>query len=186
MEKNKATELVDDLFNSWSPFLARYALRVMRSSAVADDVVQEAFLALYRDLRAGKRIENPKAWTLGAVRNQIRKQIRYWHQHSEDLVGADNLDLLAAEPRWPDISAGEDDPGPIPTGVLTIREEEVVLLRLQSFKYREIASQLGISDKSVCTLLARALKKLQAAASHVSRPRGMHHASQRGGRNALH
>ena len=76
---------------------------------------------------------------------------------------------MAAEPRWPDIRAVGNDPGPIPAGVLTVREEEVVLLRLQSLKYREIASQLGISDKSVCTLLARALKKLQAAHSHPFR-----------------
>ena len=47
--------------------------------------------------------------------------------------------------------------------VLTPREEEVLLLRLESLKYREIADQLGISINSVNTLLARALRKLQQA-----------------------
>jgi DNA-directed RNA polymerase specialized sigma24 family protein len=47
--------------------------------------------------------------------------------------------------------------------VLTSREQEVVLLRMQSLKYREIARLLGISRNSVNTLLARALRKLQAA-----------------------
>jgi RNA polymerase sigma factor (sigma-70 family) len=42
--------------------------------------------------------------------------------------------------------------------VLSPREEEVLLLRLESLKYREIASQLGISMNSVNTLLARALQ----------------------------
>jgi RNA polymerase sigma-70 factor (ECF subfamily) len=182
MERDDATRLVDDLFTAWGPFLVRYAFRMTRSTSLADDLVQEAFLALYRDLRGGKCIENPKSWTLGAVRNQIRKHARYWQRHSEDLVGADVLDLIAAEPRWPDVSVMEDESGAIPTGVLTVREEEVIQLRLQSLKYREIATVLGISDKSVGTLLARALKKMQAASQG---PKEVAYVRKRGGRHAL-
>jgi RNA polymerase sigma factor (sigma-70 family) len=47
--------------------------------------------------------------------------------------------------------------------ILSTREEEVLLLRLEALKYREIADQLGISVNSVNTLLARALRKLQQA-----------------------
>ena len=39
----------------------------------------------------------------------------------------------------------------------------MLLLRLESIKYREVADQLGISMNSVNTLLARALRKLQQA-----------------------
>jgi RNA polymerase sigma-70 factor, ECF subfamily len=184
MDKEAAAELVDVLFTEWSPFLARYALRITRSATLTDDLVQEAFLALYRDLRAGKRIENPKAWTLGAVRNQIRKRDRFIYRHTEDLVPFDELDLIAAEPRWPDIGAEQDDAGPIPMGVLTVREEEVVLLRLQSLKYREIAAQLGISGKAVCTLLGRALKKLQLATGSTHSGQTLH-GKRREGRDAL-
>jgi RNA polymerase sigma factor (sigma-70 family) len=49
--------------------------------------------------------------------------------------------------------------------VLSPREEEVLLLRLEALKYREIADQLGISMNSVNTLLARALRKLQEAST---------------------
>jgi transposase len=47
--------------------------------------------------------------------------------------------------------------------VLSPREEEVLLLRLEALKYREIADHLGISMNSVNALLARALRKLQTA-----------------------
>jgi DNA-directed RNA polymerase specialized sigma24 family protein len=47
--------------------------------------------------------------------------------------------------------------------VLSPREEEVLMLRLEALKYREVAEQLGISLNSVNTLLARALRKLQRA-----------------------
>jgi RNA polymerase sigma factor (sigma-70 family) len=47
--------------------------------------------------------------------------------------------------------------------LLSPREQEVLLLRLEAMKYREIADRLGISMNSVNTLLARALQKLHKA-----------------------
>jgi RNA polymerase sigma factor (sigma-70 family) len=134
-----------------------------RSFEFADDLVQEVFLALYSALRQGKHIDNPKAWTLGAVRNQICKHARYAERRAEDLEPSETLDMMPAQPCWPDVAADFDGNAPLDLSVLSIREEEALLLRLQSFKYREIADKLGISTKSVCTLLTRALKKLQIA-----------------------
>jgi RNA polymerase sigma-70 factor (ECF subfamily) len=165
MERARAERLVEEVFACWGPFLARYALQMTRSPEAADDVVQEAFLALYRDLRAGKSIRDPRSWTFGAVRNQIRKRARILVRHGEDLTPLEALDRYAAEPRWPDILAETADEADLMLSVLTEREREVVLLRLQSFKYREIAKQLGNSEKSVATLLARALAKLRKLGS---------------------
>jgi RNA polymerase sigma factor (sigma-70 family) len=53
--------------------------------------------------------------------------------------------------------------------VLSPREEEVLLLRLEALKYWEIAEQLGIGLNSVNTLLARALRKLQRAVGQKHR-----------------
>ena len=47
--------------------------------------------------------------------------------------------------------------------LLSPREQEPLLLRLEAMKYREIADRLGISVNSVNSLLARALQKLQKA-----------------------
>jgi len=163
MNQEDATRTVDNLFESWGPFLVRYAVRMTRSFEIADDLVQEAFLALYRDLGEGKGIDDPKAWTLGAVRNQVRKHARYLRRHAEDLEPSEALDRMPAPPCWPDVAADFHDGAPLVLSVLSVREEEVLLLRLQSFKYREIAERLGIGSKSVCTLLARAVKKLQIA-----------------------
>ncbi len=163
MKQEEAAKLVNSLFEDWAPFLLRYAVRMTRSFDFADDLVQEVFFALYRALREGKRIDNPKAWTLGAVRNQVSKHARYLQRHAEDLEPSETLDLMPAQPCWPDVAADFDGDAPLDLSVLSVREEEALLLRLQSLKYREIAGKLGISTKSVCTLLARALKKLQIA-----------------------
>ncbi len=178
MNQEGTTKTVTDLFESWGPFLLRYAVRMTRSFELADDLVQEAFFALYRDLRAGKRIDNPKAWTFGAVRNQLRKHTRDQQHHAEDLEPTENLDLLPAQPCWPDVAADFDDGAPKGLSLLSAREEEVLHLRLQSFKYREIADKLGIGPKSVATLLARALKKLRIAS-------GVLPAGRAGGKQAM-
>jgi RNA polymerase sigma-70 factor (ECF subfamily) len=167
MNQEDATRTVNEIFESWGPFLVRYAVRMTRSFEVADDVVQEAFLALYRDLRHGKRIDDLKGWTLGAVRNQVRKHARYQQRQAEDLEPFEALDRMPAQPSWPDVAADFEDAAPLGLSVLSVREEEVLLLRLQSLKYREIAERLGISSKSVCTLLSRAVKKLQVASRSV-------------------
>ena len=173
MNQEGATRTVTDLFESWAPFLVRYAVRTTHSFEFADDLVQEVFLALYRDLRGGKHIENLKAWTFGAVRNQVRKHARYIQRHAEELEPPDTLDLIPAKPCFPDVAAEFNDGAPPGLDLLSVREEEVLLLRLQSFKYREIADKLGIGTKSVCTLLARALKKLRIASGSpaVGKPR---------------
>jgi RNA polymerase sigma factor (sigma-70 family) len=63
--------------------------------------------------------------------------------------------------------------------VLSPREEEVLLLRLEALKYREIAEQLGISMHSVNTLLARALRKLEeATARQVNKEKVKRHADK--------
>jgi RNA polymerase sigma factor (sigma-70 family) len=160
MDQAEAAYLVNALFEESAVFLVRFAYRRIRSGEAAEDVVQEAFLALYRDLRLGKQIRDPRAWMVGAVRNQICKVARSNARSGEELFPPEKLDLMASQ-RLTEYEIESMDEAPLLLSVLSPREEEVVLLRLQSLKYREIADQLGIGTKSVCTLLARAIRKLQ-------------------------
>jgi len=185
MDQAQAASLVNTLFEESAVLLVRYAYRRTRSAVAAEDVVQEAFLALYRDLRLGKHIQDPRAWLIGAVRNQICKGIRDSARHCEELFPTEKFDLMASE-RLTREEADGGDRAPLLLSVLSPREEEVVLLRLQCLKYREIADQLGIGTKSVCTLLARAIRKLQAVtrSKKNEHPQTLH--VTREASNALH
>jgi RNA polymerase sigma-70 factor (ECF subfamily) len=155
VNESDATDLVTVLFGSWYMSLVRYALRTTASYELAEDLAQDTFMQLYQALRAGKRIDHPKAWTICVLRRAMNRQMKDRNLH-EQLNEAD----FPGEPSK-EISRFAEIRGLL--SLLSPREEEVLLLRLEAFKYREIADQLGISMNSVNTLLARALRKLQEA-----------------------
>lgn len=161
MKQQEASQLIESLFESWGPCLARHVYFATGSRELADDLVQEAFMALYRELRRGKVIENARAWTLSVVRHHIGKYERTVKRHGEQLEPFEVLDGFEA--RADETPLNDRDLHQM-LPLLTPREGEVLLLRMESLKYREIAGHLGINAKSVATLLARALRKLQQAA----------------------
>ncbi len=161
MEREQAVQIIESLFGSWEPSLTRFVLRRTHSREMAEDLVQEAFLALYRALRKGERIENLKGWTMTVVQHHLAKRFRGHERFESALEAAQEEGLLSVPPY--DSTTGHD----LHTLMkdLSPREEEVLLLRMESLRYHEIAAQLGISAKSVGTMLARALQKLKSAAA---------------------
>ena len=162
MDRQQASDLVTSLFESWYSALIRYAYRVTGSSAAAQDAVQQSFMALYRALVQGQQIAYPKAWTLCVLRREIAAS---WEE-SADTEPLGTLDSSMLAHMDPEIH-GEDIPRLL--SCLTPREQEVVMLRMEAYKYREIADSLGISPNSVNTLLSRAISKLQKL---IKTPRG--------------
>src|SRR5207245_5433388 len=113
-------------------------------------------------------IEHPKAWTICVLRRAMNRQIKDRTPHEP----LDELELAGETAT--ELSSLADIRSLL--SVLSPREEEVLLLRLEALKYREIAEQLGISMNSVNTLLARALRKLQeATAQQANKERATRH-----------
>ena len=161
VNESDAADFVTALFDRWYMLLVRYGLRTTANYELAEDLAQDAFMQLYQALRAGKEIEHPKAWTICVLRRNMYKQIKD-RNLQEQLDETDIPGEAATE-----ISRLAEIRGLL--SVLSPREEEVLLLRLEALKYREIADQLGISMNSVNALLARALRKIQVAKSEQTK-----------------
>ncbi len=162
MNRAQATQLINGLFDSWYPTLMRYACRLSGSVELAEDMVQETFLCLYRDLARGKTIDHPKAWCLCALRREImRHRQQHVRQHTSQFP--DDLESFAAARVDPEYAQFLFHDVHRFFHRLSEREEQVLLLRMESMKYSEIAQHLGITSNSVSTLLARALRKIQTA-----------------------
>ena len=174
VNENDATELVTALYDRWYTKLVAFAARATESYALAEDLVQESFMQLYLAVRAGKDIEHPKAWTLCVLRRAMSRRMR-------ERSRCDSLDEAEQAGRLPITIPKRlalSDIGSL-LSTLSAREEEVLLLRLEAMKYREIAEQLGISVNSVNTLLSRALRKLQDAMSQTEPEKGKHNAERK-------
>jgi RNA polymerase sigma-70 factor (ECF subfamily) len=162
LNRDEAAEVVNTLFDGWYDAMVRFAFRLTGSLAEAEEVVQDAFLQLFDQLCAGTAIDNPRAWTFCVVRRRATRSVQH---HLKREVPLDGAELFFAPAPLLETDGGDLDRM---LAVLTPREVEVVLLRLESMKYREIGAALGITANSVNVLLARALRKLRA---FVAEPR---------------
>jgi len=151
----EATEVVVALFARCHTQLVRYTARSVNDQQLAEDFVQDAFMHLYGALKSGKNIDHPKAWAICILRRAINKELQHRFEH-EDLDAYVDLPDPTREPTCLPLLAGY-------LCLLSSREEEVLLLRLDAMKYREIAEHLGITVNSVNKILARALQKLKHA-----------------------
>lgn len=169
--RDSAKELVSGLFAEWYGSLVRYAFRVTASLETAEDVVQAAFTELYRALLEGKHIENPKGWTLCVVRREIVDRLREEKRHGGAFLALSQAENLAGRHPEPEVGGWEEANLTRFLSVLSAREEEVLLLRVQALKYRQIAAELNIGINSVKTLLARAIRKMQQASAAATQGR---------------
>jgi RNA polymerase sigma-70 factor (ECF subfamily) len=163
--RESAKALVSGLYSEWYGPLVRYAYRSTGSLEAAEDVVQASFMELYRALLVGAAIENPKGWTLCVVRREIVDKLRERKRHGGAFLALSEAENLAARRVEPEPGGWEEQSLTRLLEGLSAREEEVLLLRAQAMKYRQIAAELSISINSVKTLLARAIRKMQHTAA---------------------
>lgn len=156
-----AADAIDDLYRAHGLGLIRLALMLVGDQATAEDVVQEAFLGLYR---SWSRVDDPdhalgylRAAVLNGARSVHRSRRRsharllrsvqhtppVWSAESAAMERADRRAVLAAVARLPQ------------------RQREVLALRYYlDLSEQEIAGILGIARGTVSSTAARALAVL--------------------------
>ena len=155
---NAARAAVDDLFRLHAIGLVRFALVLVGDQATAEDVVQEAFLGLYR---AWDRVRDPDA-VLGYLRTAVVNGARsvhrsrgrarllrvphdppVWSAEAAAMDGEDRRAVLAAIARLPQ------------------RQREVLTLKYYlDLSEHEVAAILRVSRGTVAATGARALAAL--------------------------
>jgi RNA polymerase sigma-70 factor, ECF subfamily len=147
--------------------LLRYALSLGISVHDAEEVVQEAFLSLFRHLQLRRSRTNLRGWLFRVTHNLALKQL-YANQKSDAMTASD---WTAAEKQL--------DPTPDPEEKLSSAQRRRRLLavvralpeadqcclrlRAEGLRYREIAAVLGMSLGAVSISLARSLARLARA-----------------------
>lgn len=163
--RSSAAETVTELYEGWYSAMVRFASRSLRNVELAEELVQDAFMALYSELAAGRRIEHPRAWVMRIVRRGVWRQ---FGARADDQLEHETLDVVDS---FGFASPSEiEDAGELAVlvGCLSPREEEAVLLRAAGLDYSQIATELGLASGTVGTLLSRALRKMQQTVRNPS------------------
>ncbi len=161
----EARREITRLFEALRDPVFRQALRILRSPAEAEDVTQEVFLRLYGEMRAERRVENPKAWLFRAAHNLAIDRVRgSRHTQSwDESTDSENWEAVAdpalpAEERLAEAQKQEKVRALL--SGLSAQERRCMELRMEGLRYREIAEVLGVRITTVETCLTRAVKKL--------------------------
>ena len=154
----------DEAFTLHHRAVFRMARSVVRDDALAEDVTQEVFLRLYRNLDSTPGEELLRAWLLRVTINVARNTLR---GQSRATAREDEFAKRAEDRGWFTTEAPEEE---YERRVLIeearralekIKEpmRSALLLKQQGLSYREIATALSLNETNVGSLIARGRKE---------------------------
>lgn len=155
---------ITDLFDELRDRLLRYMICCGLGAADAEEVVQEAFLSLFRHLQQGKSRRNLRGWLFRVTHNLgLKRRLENGKRRNWPVLNAVDLQTQV-------------DPAPNPEEHATCcqrqarlsavlrslpdQDQRCLRLRAEGLRYREIAEILGISLGSVSASLTRSLTRL--------------------------
>ena len=151
------------LFDECGPGLRRYIAAFGLGVEASDDVLQEAFLSLFRHLCLDRSRRNLKGWLFRVAHNLALKQRQRNVRAQQSDVVADAIADPADNPEQH--VAGQQRRQRLRAVVRALpeRDRHCLYLRAEGLPYRDIADTLGISLGSVAKSIARAVARLTRA-----------------------
>ncbi|MBM3738402.1 MAG: sigma-70 family RNA polymerase sigma factor [Acidobacteria bacterium] len=150
------------LFAEYRAPLLRYLHSLGVTLPEGEDVVQEAFLALYCHLLRDRPSQSLPAWIFRVARNLATDRMR---DSARDAVTPEALVVADTAASPEEQAAGESEGRRIRAVAAALPEidRQCLYLRAEGLRYREIAEALGISLGSVALSLERSFAKLARA-----------------------
>lgn len=154
----------EQVFRMYYSGLKSYAKKMLKDEAQADEVVQEVFFKLWEKRKEVNIGTSLKSYLFRAVHNTCLNLFK--HQKVRDNYKA-HIDSQPDEWQWDesDSMIATDLKEKILEGIALLPEQCARVFRmnrLEGYKYREIAEELGISPKTVEGQMSKALRRMRA------------------------
>lgn len=151
----------ESLFRAFAPGLCTFVARYVESRSVAEDLVQDLFLTLWRKREDIEIDGTVDLYLFGAARNRALNYLR--HQRVEErfrttVLGRSDAHLSLREGEILELLEVQEAIDTLPARCRLIFS----MHHQQGLTYAEIARSLGLSIKTVETQMGRALKALRA------------------------
>ena len=156
------TQAFDTIFRTWYGPLVGTAERMLRDRAVAEELVQDVMLELWRRRETLAADTSPQAYLFQATRNRVLNHLRHLRIEQRSESDVQSVSSPTPQADAPVIDEELDVAVQRAVQALPDRCREVFeLSRVHGLKYAEIAHQLGISVKTVEAQMGKALRTLR-------------------------
>ena len=162
--RNGDERAFDALFERWAGRVLRFVERMVREPGVAEELVQETFLRVWRARERYAPEARFSTWLFtiagNAARNELRRPFRGAAHDSldEEREGA-KLELAADDPPTDEVVDARRTGHGLEAALAALpgRQREALWLRaVEGLSYAEVAQALETSEKSVKALIHRA------------------------------
>ena len=158
---------LDGVYAGLRPLLLSIAYEMVGAVGEAEDIVQEAFLRLHRELAEGRAIDSPKAWLSTVTTRLAINHVRSARVRRETYVGTWLPEPLLTD-AMPDIAGHVETADALSMAFLVMLERlgpverAVFLLRdVFDFAFDEIADIVGKSEDNCRQIAVRARRRVQ-------------------------
>lgn len=148
----------DEAFTLHHRTVFRAARAVVGDAGIAEDVTQETFLKLYKNIKSMKDDEMLRPWlirvAINTAKNTIRCNIRANTRDENYVKGMDVSSDSSVEADY-EVMAGVNE---IHRALGKVKEplRSCLILKQQGLSYKEIANSLELNESSIGTFIARA------------------------------
>jgi RNA polymerase sigma-70 factor (ECF subfamily) len=145
--------------------LFRYLLCMRILPEEAEEIIQESFLRLYKHLHAGGREDNLRGWLFRVAHNlshSRRKQRRFLADTSPDQWQQISTSVLTEDVGPEELLLHKEKMMRLHREISNLSElqQNCIRLRVEGFRYREIAEILNTSTSTVSGSLRHAIERL--------------------------
>lgn len=145
--------------------LFRYLLCMRVIPEEAEEIIQESFLRLYKHLHAGGREDNLRGWIYRVAHNLSstrRKERKFIADTSPDAWEQISFSATTSEIGPEELLLREEKMMRLHRDIGTLSElqQNCIRLRVEGFRYRDIARILNISISTVAGSLRHAIERL--------------------------
>lgn len=152
-----------ELYNTHFPKVRRFLDRLSGDPVLAADIAQDAFVRLFR---RGSPPDEPGAWLITVALNLLRNN-RSTSTRRQRLLSSVRGEATVADPFVaPDEALEQSEQRQRVRAALERlpeRDQHLLMLRSEGYRYHELAAALHLNSASVGVLLARAKRAFRAA-----------------------
>lgn len=177
MSENTATAAAtgrigfEEAFSLHHRTVFRAARSIVQDPALAEDVTQETFLRLYRNLDSISDQEMLRPWlirvAINVARNTVRGNIRANTRDENYVKETGTFEAASVETDYEE-TAGVND---IYRALNKIKEplRSCLILKQQGLSYKEIAQSLELNESSIGTFIARARQEFSRSYGKIGK-----------------